>query len=228
MARACLRFITFIVVFSLATLTYSMQHYSELWTSATIIGSLSSNTHFKYYFESGIHFIDDTYKLHSVIILPGLGYAMNPDLALFVGPGWSLTKSPTQGNVTHEYQLWEQINWCIPSANYINIQSRTWLEEKIKSTAAGMAVRFRERVWVRIPFKYWPDYFFSTYDEVFFNINHPEWVSIDTFSENRAFIGIGTHLSKSTMLDIGYLNQYILASKYQDNNVLLIKFTVNT
>lgn len=202
-----------------------MESLNKDWSVATIIGSFSNKSSFKYYLEPQLRLIDDSSVFNQLLLLGGIGYQINDDLVLFLGPGWIISNT-TEYNLTHEKRLWEQMNWRIKNSPNLIIHSRTRLEERKEATTSPVAVRFRERVWIKLPIKNWQQYSFSFYDEIFLNLNHPLWVSPHLFEQNRAFIGIATQLSKSTILDVGYLNQYIHSFKNELNNVLLLSFSV--
>lgn len=206
---------------------YSTRAYNKQWVVATVIGSMPVNPVFKYYLEPQLRFIDDHYFFNQTLQLGGLGYQFNKNITLFAGPGWVITKTPS-GQSTHETRYWQQLNWLILNKSSLNINSRTRLEERERTDTAQMAVRFRQRIWMRIPFEKWERHSFSIFDELFFNLNHPYWVSPYLLEQNRAFVGITTQLSKSMLVDIGYLNQYLRPSNTNSisDHVFLVSFTI--
>lgn len=201
--------------------------HNRAWGVATIMGPVTDNTAFRYYLEPQLRLINDNSVFNQLLILGGLGYQLNQNMTLFVGPGWIATKT-TNSNLIYEKRLWQQLNWQILNNLNWNINSRTRLEERKREDNSSMALRFRQRIWMRLPLKKWPGYSFSCFDEVFFNLNHPEWTSPRTFEQNRAFIGFSRQLSKSTVLDLGYLNQRIYSVQNQLNHVLSLGLTVVT
>jgi hypothetical protein len=203
---------------------YARQSYDRLWSSNIVIGSVVENSNFKYYFQTDLRFINSPYVFNQWFLLGGFGYQFQPGLILFAGYGWILDKSFT-GDVNHERRLWQQLNWSKDMPSF-NINSRTRAEEIINTVDSGIAYRIRERLWFRIPFKKDSPYFLSIFDEIFLNLNHPRWVSPYLFSQNRAFLGIGRNFSKSVMLDVGYLNQFVHARENQLNNVIFLNLTV--
>ncbi len=206
---------------------YALEGHTELWTSGSILKSFSNDPRFKYYLEPQLRLIDNRYTFNQTLMLGGLGYQAKPDVLLLGGLGYVLTKSNSTGDISHEYRLWEQLSWNLPFS--INVVSRTRLEERKLSEYGQIAFRLRERVFARIPFAHWTNHSLAMFDEVFFNLNRPVWVAPHFFAQNRAFIGIGTELSKTTMLDVGYLNQYVISSSSSPNqmkNVLSVSFTV--
>lgn len=203
----------------------SMESINKDWTVATIMGSFSNKPSLKYYFEPQVRLINDSSIFNQLLLLGGVGYQISPHLLALLGPGWTITKT-TQNTLIHENRLWEQLNWRIKNTTSLIINSRTRLEERKLTNASPIATRFRERIWVKIPIKNWQHYSFSCFDEIFLNLNHPLWVSPYFFEQNRLFMGITTQLSKSTSMDLGYLNQYTHSFKNELSNVLLLSFNV--
>jgi hypothetical protein len=122
----------------------------------------------------------------------------------------------------------QQIDWHVIANDAITIVSLSRLEERKNYAEPQWALRLRERLVVRIPFKSWKNHSFVTFDEVFLDLNNPAWINSNSlFGQNRAFIGIGTQLSKFVGFDIGYLNQFeTKTTGNQVNNVLYLIFNV--
>jgi hypothetical protein len=205
---------------------YCIEGHTKLWGVANILESFPNNKKMKYYFEPQLRLIDDAYVLNQLYFLFGLGYQIAPNLVLLAGPGWILIKN-TQGQVSHEYRLWEQATWNVMPEHLINLVSRTRLEEQIRDTNRQLSVVLRERVLGRIPIKNWDHHFITLFDEMFFNLNQPKWVAPHFFAQNRAFIGLGIQLSKTMIIDMGYLNQYQRTQPVQMSNVLWFSLTIN-
>lgn len=219
------KLLTLIILFITSTTLHATETYIKQWTTANFVGSISEDSKFKYYIEPQLRFIDDRYVFNQAFLFAGLGYQFTPTVSLFVGPGWVLTKN-TEGEVYHEYRLWQQLNWQILNSSVVSLNSRTRLEEKERSNQSQVAYQLRERIWVRIPIKNTNQFYYSVFDEVFFNLNHPSWTSPHFFEQNRLFLGIGKQLTKTTMLDFGYLNQLQFGPPRQLNHVLLVSFSV--
>jgi hypothetical protein len=221
-------FLTTMIVFFLCiglNPANSTVSYNKGWVVSTITGPLQDGSSFQYYFEPQLRLIDATYFFNQFLLLGGLGYRFSDKFTLYALPGWIVTKTPG-GVMTHENRYTEQLNWRVLAKPRFNLNSRTRLEERQNVDESRMAIRFRERIWLRIPFKIESKYSFSIYDEGFFNLNHPEWVSPYLFEQNRAFIGISAQLSKAILMDVGYLNQYLRSFTRESSNVLVLSFTV--
>jgi hypothetical protein len=204
---------------------YAIEEHTRFWSSANVLGSFSSNNRLKYYLEPQLRFIDDSSKFNQAIMVAGLGYQPSENVVILGGLGGYLIKN-LQGEMLHEYRLWEQLSVQIPTLPTYDLFNRIRLEQRDLLGEAGIAWRLRERLLLRIPLRHWPDHSLVTFDEIFMNLNRPKWVVPHFFDQNRAFFGIGTQLSKTSILDIGYLNQYIMSSPHQLGNVLLVNLTV--
>jgi hypothetical protein len=215
----------FLIIFSKTA--YCAEFHTKEWVVATFIDSFSKNQNLKYYIEPQLRLIDDPHVFNQAFILTGLGYQLTPAVTIFAGPGLIVTKN-TEGQTYNEYRLWQQLNWQLFNDFSISLNSRTRLEEKQRSNQMQIAIQLRQRLWARIPIKNTNQYYYSLFDEVFFNLNHPRWVSANFFEKNRAFVGIAKQLTKNTMLDFGYLNQLQLGSPRQISHVLLLSFSITS
>ncbi len=199
--------------------------YLKQWDNLVITGSIT-NSHYQYYFEPQIRFIDDTYVFNELFLLGALGYRVNSSLSFFVGPGWIITKN-TDGSMSHEVRLWQQLNYLAISKATFNLNARTRFEQRKDTQYSTIAYRFRQRLWLRVPFKSHPSLSFSIFDEIFLNFNHPQWVSPHFFSQNRAFIGLGYQYSKALSIDTGYMNQFLNSTTSRDDHVLVVICSIN-
>ena len=208
--------------------TFAASSYTKYWSTASITGSVSKDSSYKYYLEPQIRLIDTPSVFDQFLLMAGAGYQFNPDLMFLTGAGWIYNRSPETNTNTEEKRLWQQINLGAMTNSNFSLNSRTRLEERSQEGQSQIALRFRERLWLRVPVKQWETYSFSCYDELFFNLNHPQWTSPHLFEQNRAFIGIGRQLFQSATLDIGYLNQFNHSFTNQTSNVVLLAFSMSS
>jgi hypothetical protein len=214
-----------IPVVTTAVAAVSNESYWKAWLPMVLVGPLPHSEHLKYYVEPQIRLIDDPNVFNEFFFLSGLGVKFSKQFYLFFGPGWVVTKTP-DGRLLNENRFWQQLNYELIDSPYVSLHNRSRLEERQDTTAVPTAWRFRERLWLRIPF-HWDDrYSLSMFDEVFFNLNHPDWVSPYGFSQNRAFFGISYNFTHSIVVDFGYLNQYFHDLQNRDDHVLLGIFSV--
>ena len=199
-----------------------VQQNSKLWTSLIVGGPLTEDQTFEYYVESQARFVENRDdKFDQVAGGGGIGYRYTPNLAFWFGDSWTTTNDPIEGP-NHENRIWQQVSWNAINNDSFNISTRTRLEQRKDLNEPEWAARLRQQVTLRVPIKKLKQgYFFVTYDEIFFNLNHPQWVSGQTVSQNRGFIGIAIPTSKRTSLEVGYLNQFLFGNNSDQMNHFL-------
>lgn len=202
------------------------EHYSKAWFSVKSVGPLGDSQNAKLYWDAHLNLIDNKYVFEQAYASIGVGYQTSSSLQLFLINNYVVSEQ-LNGNIQQEYRLWQQANWVISDNCRYSLLSRTRLEERKNFASSQIALRFREQLTIRIPIQSWPNYYYMLFDEVFFNLNHPAWVSDSFFQQNRAFIGISRNVSKLISVDIGYLNQYVLGNKRQMNNVFYLNVNIS-
>lgn len=200
--------------------------YTKFWLPLVLVGPLPGSERLKYYVEPQLRLIDDSTVFNEFFALGGFGYKFNKRFYLFGGPGWVVTQVPA-GPLINEYRFWEQLNYELVDSLRWSVHNRTRLEERQTTGNTNTAVRLRERLWVRIPLHWADRYSLSCFDEVFFNLNHPTWVSPQAFAQNRAFVGISYNFTHSMVVDFGYLNQYFRDRDFNHyDNVIMAIFSI--
>lgn len=198
------------------------------WDTLIISGPLSSESKFKYYLQPQLNLIDDKYKFNTAFLYAGIGYQYASNMTFWLMDGYVDLKK-INGQVEHINVIRQQLDWDIVNTASLIFSSTSRLEERKNFAETEWAYRVRERLTLRVPFPQWEDHSLVLFDEAFFNINHPAWITSNSFmQQNRAFIGIGTVLSKQVSFDIGYLNQYVMNNTDSLNNVLYLAFNVVT
>lgn len=230
-SKYLLKIVLFILIFSCYTsFADDIQQNIGLWNNLIVGGPLTEDQVFEYFVESQLRLLLDRNNIFDqTIVNGGVGYRYQPDLSFWLGNTWAIINDPIDGP-DQEGRTWQQINWSIFNNNSFSLLSRTRLEERKDFDEPQLAFRLRERVTLNIPLQNLKKgYAFITFDEVFFNLNHPEWVANQTISQNRSFVGIEIPTSKRTSIDIGYLNQLLISSGfYQMNHFLYLNLNVNT
>ncbi len=202
----------------------ALQKYTALWTSVAAVGPTRFGPKIKYYLDSQLRFIDNQYKFEETCGSAGLGKEINDNWLIFFVNRFLISKSVSSGTINYEYRLWEEANWNRDLSNGYNLSTRSRLEERKRFSQNTIAWRFRQRIMNRAPISNWDGHTFVVSEEVFFNLNRPEWVTDKLFAENRAFIGIGSKINKRARVDIGYMNRYRFGDPQQMTNILLISF----
>lgn len=209
-------------------IAYAVETHTKIWLSSVFTGSLTCDKNFKYYIEPDVRFIDDKYKFHQSLLWLGLGYQWHPDLSVYVGDTPDTTRN-LSGQYNHANIVWQRVNWSFYSNDRISAANRAQLEETKNNHDAPWSIILRERLLFTFPLKNWQQHALVVYDEVFFNLKHPNWVNNNSFiAQNRAYIGISTKLTNYVTLDTGYINQYQFTTTNQMSNILLVGLVVHS
>lgn len=204
-------------LFSFVTLfvmqnTFAVEEHAKLWTSYEISGGIFNGSKVRFYLQPQLRFIDNQYKFEQAVVHAGLGYKIANPLTFYIGNSGVISKQ-SSGDLIDEYRIWQQLNWEIIKGSHFNLKSRTRFEQRKQEATPQWANRLREKL--TFVFPVYPISIIVS-DELFFNLNHPLWVSDCSLSQNRGFIGIGVPLTKQTLIEIGYLNQY----QFNKNDVM--------
>ena len=191
-----------------------------------INGPLSADKKTRFFLQPGLDFIDDAYKFHNTFLFVGIGQMPNPDMTLWLMNAYSVLRN-TDGKYHQRDTLRQQFDWVFYRINNPTLTSTLRLEERKEVSESPIAVRLRERVWLRLPFRSWPHHALSVFDEVIFNINNPAWIGTKSFfDENRLFIGINTQVTDVSSFDLGYMNQFLNKNTSRVNNILFFRWTM--
>lgn len=202
-----------------------LQKHTKLWTNMPISGNLTRNQKWKYYIEPQLRLIDDKYKFDQVNLFIGAGYQVSSALKFWLGL-FRRYQIELNGSSHQEYRLWEQMDLSLIDRSYIQLSSRSRLEERKNFIRSQIANRFREKLTAKYPFND-KHRFLVLSDEIFVQLNKPEWVTNRTISENRASIGIRIPIKQFTAYEIGYLIQTQYGKVNQLSNVLYFTLYVD-
>lgn len=204
--------------------SYALLQHGKFWNQATITMPVCDHSKIKFYAEPRLRFIDNKFKLEEVSAYTGLGYQATKNLLLILGVSYIDSSNP--GRFTKEYRIFQQTHWEAIHNEQLRLINRTRFEIRKQQGQPQRATRFRERLMARIPVPCWDKHSFVTFEEVFFNFNHPAWVSRKFLAENRLFLGIGIELAKYTNFDIGYMNQFQFNRVNRMNHVIYTNINV--
>jgi len=185
-----------------------------VWFSANTQGVLGDRCAHKpglrWWFDGHLRYLDDSGGYNQSIIRPALGYAINPNTALWWGYAW-INELPTSGAPAfNENRMWEQLTWS-RKCQRASMLSRTRLEQRFVETGDDTGWRFRQLVKVDRPLDFQPRLSLVAWDEAFFDLNSTDWGQQGSFSQNRLFIGMGWKFSgkNKPKIEVGYLNQFL-------------------
>ena len=92
-----------------------------------------------------------------------------------------------------------------------HISSRTRLEHRFINRNSGIAWRLRQQLLAKFRISCNEKIRPVIFDEIFFNLNHPKWVSNSTINQNRILLGCDVYFSEKNFIRIGYMNRYATA-----------------
>jgi hypothetical protein len=222
-----LKSIFVLLLISASWTSQAQETYTGLWTGFDVVGDLYAKREWKYYFDSQLELLDTKYKLQDVYVSAGLGRKITPRLLVFLTNRLLFGKQSSTGQNQYEYRLWQEADYDLIDNNRYYLASRSMLEERKRFGQTPIALRFRQRLMLRMPLPSWPRHSFVVSEEAFLNLNSPDWVTNKFYSQNRVFIGIGTIVSKKVNFDFGYLNQYIMGNGGPNQMNNIIYFNVN-
>lgn len=130
--------------------------------------------------------------------------ALSPKVS--VGGGWAHLNTFVPGaRNTFENQAVEQLNWGVGSIGRVSFATRTRLEQRFIS-GSETSWRLREQVHGALALggKQQPSLVLWT--EPYFALNRTR-AQRRTLDQLRTFVGVGVPLSRSTGIELGYLNQ---------------------
>ncbi len=108
-------------------------------------------------------------------------------------------------NIAFRDNIFQQLDIVFINNQKLFFSMRNRLEERGGENVSPIAYRYRTRFNLLLYTQH-SDYAYSFYDEIFYNLNHPQWVSDKLISENRLFAGLRFLLSSKVALQVGYLN----------------------
>ena len=176
-----------------------------------------SKNHIDVAINSSFRFIKQDPGFHQNVTTAGLGYSFNPDLAIWLGYAFIPTQPVGSNSFKIEHRSWQMVDWAPIDNEHFALDIRSILEQRYLRSFAGNAWRLRERLQLDlaplidfIPSAFTP----IVSDELFFDLNHPVWVSSSALGQNRFFVGLSMPIKKKVaVFQLGYMNQYIIGDR---------------
>lgn len=186
------------------------------WAGMEMTGDLSSLNpnykNFRYKLFAQGRFGDNSTRFTQALIRPGIGYAINEKITVWVGYDWVPTSRPLAlKRPFNNHRIWQQLSL---KDNYFfgTVISRTRLEQHFFDIpgSTDVAHRYRQMFKLSTPMPAVSEKVsFVIWNEIFVNLNTTDVGIKSGLSQNWAFAGIGYRLSKQKTVEIGYINQYI-------------------
>lgn len=194
----------------------------QTWGNITATGNFESVNpewkNFKYWLEGQGRFGDDTSRFSQGLARLGLGYAINNKTSIWSGFAWAPTSKPFTQNPFNEYRMWQQLLWN-DTYSFASFTLRSRVEERFFDIPGSddVAFRFRQMAKLTLPIPFAPPAFrFAIANEVFVHLNNTDQGLRRGFDQNRAFAGVAYRFNPETVMEVGYMNQYIAKYKQVD------------
>ncbi|MGC1181516.1 DUF2490 domain-containing protein [Legionella sp.] len=204
----------------------------QTWLNLTVIGSFhkadKSDSLFKYWLENQERLGDSSTHFTQILLRPGLGYTLNPELTLWLGYAWIYTGRPLTQYPFEENRIWEQLLW-VKKLRYFTFTSRTRMEQRFLENNSKTAYRARQLVKFAIPLSAYPQWGVVSSDELFLHKNNFIGKNSQGFDQNRFFLGMSYTFNALFTTEMGYMNQYIRRFGVPNfcANILSINFFLN-
>lgn len=199
------------------------------WIDLSINEDVPKLENFSYLLEAQARVLNHSNYYELGIMQAALGYRKMPKLSFWLGYEWighnNIFDIPRQNGI------WQQMVWQVYTQDHFTFRTRTQFEQVRPIDNSQWASFFREK------FSF---YFQNTlmdnkwtpliYDEIFVLMNNPNWLDgVDKLAQNRLFIGVDIPTSKTTFVEIGYLQQALFNDSGNIlNHTLYIGFNINT
>ncbi len=208
------------------------------WAGVEITGQLFRNNpnlkNFRYKLFAQGRFGDNSSRFTQGLIRPGVGYAMNKKTTVWLGYDWVPTSRPLAlKHPFNDHRIWQQLS-LKDQYSFGTAISRTRLEQRFFDIpgSSDVTYRYRQMFKLSVPMpSVSPKVSFVVWNEIFVDLNTTDAGIKKGLNQNWAFAGIGYHLDKQTIVEIGYLNQYLNRPKNprpdQMHHVLSVNMLLN-
>ncbi|KTD17197.1 DUF2490 domain-containing protein [Legionella jordanis] len=118
----------------------------------------------------------------------------------------SINAKPLGGPMLHEMRLWEQGTYSHPGSLWL-LRSR--LEQRTRQDSNEISYRLRERLLIKKPLI--DKLSLVVFDEIFVNLNKPDWEITPTIAQNRVLISLDQQASDRLTVGAGYIFQTVFS-----------------
>lgn len=140
----------------------------------------------------------------SLLTNAGVGYQFTEQSAIWLGGANENIGRRLNTPAKHQYRVWEQL-LNNHQTNTITLSLRSRFEQRKLETNPQWNFRLRERITATKNLT--KSLALVGYDEVFINLNQPDWVEQTVIHQNRLSLGLSQQASSAVTLGAGYLAQ---------------------
>lgn len=204
--------------------SFALEQEVKQWVAINHEQAFGCEKKYLAFIYSQLRLVDEDRPWQAGLIEGGLGYKLADHHTIWVGYRWSGHDPFNQ--FFQENRLFQQIILQKKTDAEHRLIFRTRLEEITRGNTGQIALRLRQRAALEINHAWFQHALPFFYDEVFFQLNHPDYVPKTTLGENRLFLGFNLMCAKNSWWEIGYINQYRIATPSQTENLMGHIFSV--
>ena len=212
--------IAFVAVLSFFSPIINAQDTEEdvgLW--ATVIAEGKFNDKFGWYAELQGRLKDDASRRDQAFFRPAINYWLSEKTSLWLG--YVAAARYTPDDARYEKRYWQQLMHRFEPVAGFGLLSRTRFEQRDLDTTTDTAHRFRQMIRLEKQLFSSSPTQLLVQDEVFINLNNTKNGPQSGFEQNRLFLGAALFPTKTSRLEIGYLNQTVDGANVNNMNHIL-------
>lgn len=197
----------------------------QIWSPVYLTYSFTDNI--QGWYEVQPRFGENASQVNQLLLRTALGYRVTKHWSLWQGYAWTPSFEP---RFVSENRIYQQLVFA-QSYPFVDMMSRTRLEQRWILHVPGTAVRFRTLLRGRFPLDDARVWGLVTQNEIFFNLNSPANGPNGGFDQNRFFFGLNKKINEHLSVDGGYQLQAINTNESSLfntlNHILLLQFFFN-
>jgi hypothetical protein len=180
---------------------------TRAWLNMQATGSTGVKN-VRWYLEVQPRLREDLRERDQFFFRPAIIYNFAPKTSLWLGYAYARTyvDNPL---LQDEHRAWQQLLHEFEPINSIRLRSWTRLEQRKFESSSDIGHKIRQRVAINIPFEHDLNLSALISNEYHHNVNNTNFGARSGFDQNRLFGGIAWKASKQSLVEIGYLNQYV-------------------
>ena len=219
------RWFAFVVLLSGVSLTHAAagaENDTQQWTSVTLEHAITPDVTAG--FTTRLRFDEDISRKKDLLVRPWLSIKATDGLSL--GLGYDHIE-PFPSSAKSEDRVWQQLEFKFGVFD-LPLSGHVRLDERFLEDVDTTIFRSHWRLELKIPIPD-KDWYFTSFNEVFVNLNSDSEGPESGFDRNRLYFGLGRNLFDRVEADFGYQWAYY-RKRGEDENVhaLTLSFKIQT